>query len=44
MKNEHIWRGWTYWAAGSWWGTYPMSVEPLHGQDAPQIDVLKKYL
>lgn len=43
MKDEHIWRGWTYWAAGRWWGNYPLSIEPIHGQDAPQTDVLKKY-
>ncbi|KVW94970.1 glycoside hydrolase family 5 protein [Thiobacillus denitrificans] len=43
MKDGRVWRGWTYWAAGSWWGTYPLSVEPKNGQDAPQTGVLKKY-
>lgn len=43
MKDPSVWRGWTYWAAGSWWGTYPMSVEPLNGQDAPQMNILKRY-
>ena len=43
MGDTNVWRGWTYWAAGSWWGNYPMSVEPLNGRDAPQMNVLKKY-
>ncbi len=33
----------TYWAAGSWWGNYPMSVEPQGGVNAPQMAVLDKY-
>lgn len=44
MQNNPSWRGWTYWAAGSWWGTYPLSIEPRQGQDAPQMAVLRKYL
>ena len=43
MDDEKVWRGWTYWAAGRWWGNYPMSVQPKDGQDAPQMGVLKKY-
>ena len=36
--------GGTYWAAGPWWGTgYPLSVEPVNGQDRPQMAVLSKY-
>lgn len=34
--------GGTYWAAGPWWGTYPLSVEPRNGQDRPQIAVLQR--
>jgi aryl-phospho-beta-D-glucosidase BglC (GH1 family) len=33
----------TYWAAGPWWGSYPMSVEPYQGLVAPQQAVLDKY-
>jgi len=44
MQNARVWRGWTYWAAGSWWGTYPLSIEPRDGEDKPQIAILKKYL
>lgn len=43
MKDENVWRGWTYWAAGSWWGSYPLSIEPQNGREAPQTDILKKY-
>ena len=43
MIDESVWRGWTYWAAGSWWGGYPLSIEPQNGQDAPQTGVLRKY-
>ena len=34
----------TYWAGGPWWGTYPLSVEPLEGGvDRPQMLVLRQY-
>ncbi len=35
--------GGTYWGSGPWWGTYPLSIEPLGGSDAPQVSVLKKH-
>ena len=38
------WRGWSYWAAGSWWGSYPFSIQPLNGVDKPQMAVLAPYL
>ena len=44
MRSGTAWRGWTYWAAGAWWGDYPLSIAPRKGEDAPQISVLKKYL
>ncbi|HEY9099599.1 MAG TPA: glycoside hydrolase family 5 protein [Thiobacillus sp.] len=44
MTDTGVWRGWTYWAAGSWWGDYPLSIEPRDGRDAPQIRILKKHL
>jgi endoglucanase len=43
MKDETVWRGWTYWAAGSWWGSYPLSIEPKDGRDAPQTGILKRH-
>lgn len=30
----------TYWAGGPWWGSYPMSIEPTNGEDAPQMSVV----
>lgn len=33
----------TYWAMGQWWGSYPMSIEPQNGVDAPQVAILEKY-
>lgn len=44
MADGKVWRGWTYWAAGQWWGNYPFSVQPKAGVDAGQISTLKRYL
>ena len=30
----------TYWAAGPWWGSYPMSIE---NDSAPQLSIIEKY-
>lgn len=33
-----------YWAAGEWWGDYPMSIQPRkNGDDAPQLATLKEF-
>ncbi|SIQ60991.1 endoglucanase [Aeromonas sp. RU39B] len=37
------WRGWSYWAAGSWWGNYPFSIHPKQGQIRPQMRVLQTH-
>jgi endoglucanase len=34
--------GGTYWAAGPWWGGYPLSIEPNLG-DRPQMSVLQQH-
>lgn len=44
QTTHPVWRGWTYWAAGQWWGEYPLSIAPKNGEDAPQLAVLRKYL
>ncbi|MCB8746899.1 glycoside hydrolase family 5 protein [Rhodoferax sp. U2-2l] len=44
MQVQDIWLGWTYWSAGPWWGNYPLSIQPNHGIDAPQMEVLRRYL
>lgn len=41
--NKDVWRGWTYWAGGPWWGNYMFSVEPANGVDKPQMSLLSKY-
>jgi endoglucanase len=41
MKKHNL--GGTYWAAGPWWGGYPLSVEPRDGKDRPQMAVLEQY-
>ncbi len=32
-----------YWAAGEWWGNYPLSIQPTHNftKDSPLIEVLR---
>jgi endoglucanase len=35
--------GGTYWSAGPWWGSYPLSVEPINSADRPQMAILSKY-
>lgn len=33
-----------YWGGGPWWGSYPMSIEPENGIDAPQMGILLKHI
>ncbi len=43
-ENADVWLGWTYWAAGAWWGDYPFSVQPgRDGAEKPQIPVLLRH-
>jgi endoglucanase len=35
--------GTTYWAAGAWWGDYPLAVEPRSDGVRPQLAVLRRY-
>ena len=34
----------SYWAAGPWWKSYPLSLHPVAGNDQPQMGVYAKYL
>jgi endoglucanase len=43
-SDRNVWRGWTYWAAGRWWGAYPLSIQPKAGVDTPQMSVVTRYL
>ncbi len=41
--NRDVWGGWTYWAAGAWWGPdYPFAVEPRGGTTPPQLAILQR--
>ncbi|HJS85655.1 MAG TPA: glycoside hydrolase family 5 protein [Acetobacteraceae bacterium] len=42
-QNASAWQGATYWAGGAWLGSYPFSIEPQNGQDAPQMTVLQQF-
>ena len=48
-QNKNIWLGYTYWAAGPWWGDYMYSIEPSGLKesspvDANQLSVILKHL
>ncbi len=41
--REAPWVGWTYWAAGAWWGPgYAFSVHPIDGLPRAQLAVLRE--
>jgi endoglucanase len=43
--NLDVWRGWTWWAAGPWWGDYMFSIAPrADGSEAAQMAVLRAHL
>eukprot|EP00727_Mastigamoeba_balamuthi_P002748 m51a1_g12470 putative endoglucanase precursor (endo- -beta-glucanase) (339) ;mRNA; f:2566-3582 len=42
--NSDVWYGWTWWAAGPWWGNYFMSLEGTPGNDKPQMAWLVPHL
>lgn len=34
----------TYWAAGPWWGKNFMAIQPINGEERPQMKIVEKYL
>lgn len=46
--NADVWLGWTYWAAGPWWGEYIFTLQPTGCPDActdrPQMAALRPHL
>lgn len=43
--NADVWLGWTYWAAGPWWGEDIFTLEPkADGTDRPQMAVLQEHI
>ncbi|HET9904361.1 MAG TPA: glycoside hydrolase family 5 protein [Xanthobacteraceae bacterium] len=43
-RNADVWLGWTYWAAGPWPRDYFTSLQPIDGEDRPQMAILEKHL
>jgi len=44
-RNDDVYIGWSYWAAGPWWDTsYFTSLEPDDDGDKPQMNVLAPFL
>ncbi|SDU48846.1 glycoside hydrolase family 5 protein [Stappia sp. ES.058] len=39
-----VWAGWAIWAAGDWWGDYPLSVQPEDGLDRPQMVAISRLI
>lgn len=33
-----------YWAGGPGWGDYPLALEPINGEDRPQMNILQKHI
>ncbi len=44
MQDADAWLGWSYWAAGAWWGKYPFSIHPTTAREAGQLTVLRTFL
>jgi len=45
MDQHPVWLGWTWWAAGPWWGSSWASIEPASdGSDKPQVAWLLEHL
>lgn len=42
--NKDVWIGWTWWAAGAWWGDYMFTITPKSGVDRPQMSWLTPFL
>lgn len=43
LMNGPEWKGWTYWAAGGWWGKYPLAINTGAVEPSTQWPILKKY-
>lgn len=44
VMRDPVWMGWTYWAAGGWWGPkYIFGIHPIPGQpERPQLALLRE--
>lgn len=43
LTQSPPWRGWTYWAAGRWWGNYHMAISAHNQPLSPQWGPLKRF-
>ncbi|RYG35737.1 glycoside hydrolase family 5 protein [bacterium] len=43
-KNRDVWLGFTWWSAGPRWGDYMYAIEPVKGEDRPQLGYLQPHL
>ena len=43
-SNGDVWRGWTYWAGGDWWGDYPYSIAPGPSGERAQAAVIRHHM
>jgi endoglucanase len=43
LMEGSTWKGWTYWAAGRWWGTYAFALSVNTEPPSAQWLVLKRY-
>lgn len=43
MTDADVWKGWTYWATGAWWGNYPLALNTNAATPSPQWKILKRY-
>jgi endoglucanase len=43
-SNPDVFIGWTWWAAGPWWGSSLRIIEPKDGKEAPQMRWLEPRL
>jgi len=43
LMSGSPWRGWSYWAAGSWWGDYPLALSGPNKPVSPQWGILQTF-
>lgn len=43
LMSGPAWKGWAYWAAGGWWGKYPLALNTSTTAPSLQWPILKKY-
>lgn len=43
-RDRDVWLGFSWWAAGAWWGDYPFSIEPKDGKFPVQMAWLRPHL